>query len=309
MGQLAFATFEEYVNSMEVWRHRVVRGHTQAHPFLAKDDLLQEGLIALWVIYERYNTRLPAQELQRLGTSHMKLEVLCQRTRAGRFGASGTQRVSLTAREGRPSIQLPGADGTEEMYYAFRVAEIERVLTTTEIQVLKEVLEPGVRTLAALRALHRRARGDPHVAALAQATALPVGTVQSALARIRRVARYTLQGGNQPMVDETVVADPDTQPAVIPEPKARAATKPKARAATKPKARAATEPKKVWEPPTKFYAPGTKVEYLGGSKAANLSKGVTGVVMHVTFTHSSLRYGFRTGKRQTILPAETLRKA
>lgn len=373
--------FEQYAGEMQPVISGLARRYVRAHPFLGEQDLVQECLIGLWQVWDRYRARVTRDELGRLGTraAFNKLNETWRRTR---YRGQGQVQVVPMA-ESVQTVPDPSTADAEELMLTFAIAEMDRMLSGVDQRVLHEILFPGVRTLAVTRALlqEKRVLRDEYlsVEVLAESLTQDPQAIVAAWERIQVAARTWLRTNAGPRhaiveVDrkeapdmepsKTATNDPtaglpdpetlglgdDTPPAAPapaasatdtgakPSKKARATKEPSVKTASKSKPQApktdekkpkAKESKKAKAPikvsgkpaskPAKTpvvkvdkkhaLAIGTKVKYLGGSKAAWLKIGTEGVIKQHHGNTTGVRYAIAFPDKRTVLAGHLVAKA
>jgi ketosteroid isomerase-like protein len=77
--------FDTYAASMRVRAHALSNRAAHHHPFLGRQDLLQEALMALWSVWQRHSDK-PLAELQAMGHTAMVRSIQRQQRRTFRRG-------------------------------------------------------------------------------------------------------------------------------------------------------------------------------------------------------------------------------
>lgn len=348
----AFPTFEGYAGHMQPVIAGLARRYSRTpHPFLGQADLEQECLLGLWQVWTRYREQ-PADDLCRLGTRTAlnKLHDTWLRTQYRGHGEAHT--VSLDALPVDVEDLTAHADFAD-LYLMFALGEIERMLSEVDQAVLRELLLPGVRTLAVIRALLREKRGwrehGLDVASLSRSLERPPQAIEASWVRVQHAARgwfAQATGTSQPITgtgkevpmpkssldptqglpdaDALGLGDPEpagampftpVKEAAMPAaaikkvpPKKKAPSKAPSKGAKKAPAKAKPPmPKPAAakvvreEKPGVLLPVGTKVRYLGGSRASWLKPGAEGVIR-------SRQYEIKFPEKLTTLAARFIEK-
>ena len=186
MGAVTLS-LDEYFDRMRPWAARLASMPRRRHALLGRDDLMQEGLLALWEIWESHH-HLPPDELCRLGTTVMRRRMAGASGMAFRRGEKHATIVNVDD----PSVILRGGEPVDELLLRFGLHELERTLSGLDQAVFREVLAPGAKTLEAIRILWktkrqgRRKWSKIRSLALANALGEPIETVQQAWRNIER---------------------------------------------------------------------------------------------------------------------------
>lgn len=190
--------FGDLLNQMAPAVRRIARKKAVRHPLLSEDDLFQEGLSALWRVWEIHCQSKPMEDLCRIGFRAVANRLTSVRRKVFTRGEHLINWVDLDG-----SLSYTGSDGLREAVDALFVREaikaVDVTLSDIARTVLGEVLDPGEQTLKAVRKLWiNRARTttpwfriEPLV--YSSALGLPLPDVRKALREIRRefVARLS----------------------------------------------------------------------------------------------------------------------
>lgn len=189
--------------------HGVVGRYARAgHPCLGAEDLLQDAIEALLVVWRKLHGAKPLDELRRIGWTAAVNRI---RTRASRYrrGELSTATTSLDAPwtgEDGSAVEASVSDdrGVEDSYFWFGLEEMKSGLSGTAQAVLGELVEPGSVTCRETRRLTRRADGKAgnHARraerlAIAKGLRLPEAAVRDALAEVRASARKVFFAGKR----------------------------------------------------------------------------------------------------------------
>ena len=136
--------FESYVGVMRPWVRRITFKRARPHPFLSQDDLLQEAVLALWQVWQRYHRRKPQEELCRIGTKAI-VDKMVDRVRLVPFIERKWTRAPATVLG-----SLPDQGGVDDMLLADAVDRLEVQLSPDARLVLREVFRPSVGTLGGI---------------------------------------------------------------------------------------------------------------------------------------------------------------
>ena len=304
-------TFDDYYAHMRPYATSIAhaRSRGQTHPYLSERDLLQEGLIALWKVWQKHHRRKPWDDLCRIGTRAILCDVLNEIKRAGSYHEGAAVRISLDEpipqRHGTTTLAeiLPG-EGVQDLMLEFAMREADAVLTETDRHIYRELLAPSARTVLAFRTAWSRRLDVP---ALAESLRLPRREVRRRLDRVRAVVYqvvsangYNSVDGDQPqqgaqMKDSVMerpegpdFSPPDMPPPAVEEAKEVADVKVKKEKAVKVKKEKAVKVKKekavkalrglAAKLPIK---PGDVVRYIGGSRVDGLPMGKQGTVLRI----------------------------
>ena len=200
----AAVDFETYSERMSpIVKHTASR-RALSHPLLGYEDLVQEGLTALWRVWQEQRERLPFDQLCRVGTVAIRRrvrDVVCN------AHAPHTCVSALCMERAEPASyaelsdwRAAGPDDTAAMAFVqIALREAAQVLTELERDVLRDVLAPSARTVRALQTLWgqraKRVVADPHVgdaAALATLYGVPVDEIEQALEHVQTVLAAVL---------------------------------------------------------------------------------------------------------------------
>lgn len=190
--------FSDLLQEMEPAVRRIARKKAVRHPLLSEDDLFQEGLTALWRVWEIHCQSKPMEDLCRMG-----FRAVANRLTSVRrvIFKRGEQLINWVDFDG--SFEYTGPDGVREAVDALAVREAIKAVNSTLSDmartVLGEILDPGEQTIRAVRKLWiNRAktttpwfRIEPLV--YSAALGLPLPDVRKVLREIRRefVARLS----------------------------------------------------------------------------------------------------------------------
>lgn len=211
---------EKYLRRMMPMVRWVASRRATRHPYLGAEDLFQEGLIALMSVWRRHYPKTP-KDLTRLGWAAVLKTMWAVRRRAWSRGErDGPTHVDLespvTGSEDDDPLQLQdvvGADGVESVFFLFALDELERGLSDAGRLVLGELLDPGRRTLAAVRSAWSRKRSvgggnwwlRHRASVLADGTGLDAVTTCVALTEVRKKVRELFLIGEPPVGEYSIV--------------------------------------------------------------------------------------------------------
>jgi biotin operon repressor len=202
--------FERYVEHMRPYAKRIVSSHARSHPYLGEQDLLQEALEELWLIWSKFSTKLPFDDICKIGSVHMKHRMITcwQRSQTRKEGEA--RFVHLDA-------HVKGAEGT--LFHDITIAlhatpetgylvreEIEifcRKLSTDEGRVLRELLVPSEATLSNMKAVEaasksRRTLVSERNEAIGRTLGLTSAQVGKCWKRIQQVVGDFMAGSPSP---------------------------------------------------------------------------------------------------------------
>ena len=169
-------TWEEYLEKMRPWIRRLVGPRIRPHPYLGRDDLMQEGLTALWETWQKFRESKPDDDLCRLGTTIMRrrmADVSQHSQQRGEMssreirldhpmkvrGVSGPSNIRIEddwSSEGKHVMRAVSSarDGVDTALLGRKMTDLDAELTGTLAQrILREVLAPGDRTVETVRRL------------------------------------------------------------------------------------------------------------------------------------------------------------
>lgn len=209
---------EAYVSQVlpSIERGVVGRYARPGHPCLGAEDLLQDAIEALLVVWRKLHGVKPLDELRRIGWTAAVNRI---KTRASRYrrGESRTLTTSLDASwngEDGQAVEACVSDdrGVEDSYFWFGLEEMKAGLSSTALVVFGELVEPGAVTCRETLRLTRRADGKAgnHARraerlAIAKSLQLPEATVRDALAEVRASARKIFLSGKRRAVSYRIL--------------------------------------------------------------------------------------------------------
>jgi len=184
-----------YLERMRPVTERIATQRATNHPYLGREDLVQEGMMELCRVWRRHRY-LPEDDLYRVGLTAVLRRTIDQQQRSWSYGEGTSVWVDLDqplALSDDGSVltiaDTLDADGVEDSFFAFGLQELERTLSDSGRVVLGEILEPGKKTLRSVRRMwaSRGYRGWPAVrlCAFSDSLKLPVKDVRNALSEIR----------------------------------------------------------------------------------------------------------------------------
>lgn len=193
-------TFEEYLDRMispGTVLQRTIRKKVAAHPYLGEDDLLQDSLVALWQVWARHSKTKSVEDLCSMGFTAALRKVSSARKMAWARGEGLVNWVDLDATlfDGNRKMEERVADPLkhdERVFLRLAIQELDRVLSDVSKTVLGEILNPGTKTLQAVRRLwvNRESRNMPWYRVQAQVYAAGLGLTKKdiyrSLAEIRQ---------------------------------------------------------------------------------------------------------------------------
>lgn len=189
-------TWDEYLEKMGPWIRRLVRPRIRPHPYLGHDDLMQEGLTALWETWQTFHGDKPDDDLCRLGTTIMRRRMADASEKSQQRGEG---RVQMTPLDRDVKIRGAGSskvrseddwaddrhhvkrdissprDGVDTALLGRGMADLDAKLTGVAQRVLREVLAPGTRTVEIVRALWGTSNPRPWAAIRTRALAAGLG--------------------------------------------------------------------------------------------------------------------------------------
>ena len=173
------------------------------HPLLAQPDLFQDAMETLLRVWRQHYPKSP-EDLCRIGRVAVLRKLAAVRAHAySRGEGEVTAWVDLDQPlydgSGLRISDLLGADGIEDVFFWFGLDELERTLDDLGRAVLGELLDPGERTLRAIRQVWRRRAGvrgkggnwwaKYRAVVVARGLRVPPAAVGSALRRVRQGVR------------------------------------------------------------------------------------------------------------------------
>lgn len=193
MTQTVSLPFEAYADMMMPWVERIInRRQWPGHPFMSKDDLLQEALFALFQVYKSRTKRMSVKSLCLVGTH----AVFCRMLDVFRQSSNGGEipgKTIVHIREDRLGAVINNGNGTFRETDALervllRVA-IERVMDQEDDEgraLLSEMMNPDVGTVRSMRRRERvKWSFQPAVFAASAAAGLPRQRGTVVFARLR----------------------------------------------------------------------------------------------------------------------------
>lgn len=132
-------TLNKYLEVLSPHVAELAKVKERAHPFLGRDDLHQEGLIALWETWERHREK-PFEELKRIG-----------------FKSAWYRMVTVyrTTIKLLPYIPEEKRGYNDDGEFWFMCLDFRRYLTDTARRVFDEMLNPSDQTLQSFETLRR----------------------------------------------------------------------------------------------------------------------------------------------------------
>jgi hypothetical protein len=178
------------------------------HPLLAPEELERDGIEALLTTWNAYYPRSP-DDLARLGRRAVLNKFAGVRSHAmsrGERDVAAWVDLDLPlireAGEDAPKLsEILGAEGIEDVFFWFGLDELDRSLDDVARAVLGELLDPGVKTLRAVRRAWKARAGRAgnwwagcRAAALAAGAGVKGPEVTAALHRIRLATKKIFVG-------------------------------------------------------------------------------------------------------------------
>lgn len=189
--EVARPSFEDYLVEMSPAIQRVARKRSGNHPFLSQEDLFQEGMTALWRVWEVYCNRHPMDDLCKIGFVAARNQIASVRRRIFKSGESFINWVDIDG-----LLKYNDADGVKEvvdiLFVRQAIRAADSILSGMAKMVLGEILTPSEKTIQAVRKLwiNRQKinvpwfRVEPFV--YSEALDVPLPDVRRALREIRR---------------------------------------------------------------------------------------------------------------------------
>lgn len=207
-------TCSGYLRRMEPMARWAARRHEAPHPYLARDDLLSDAMEALCRVWRQHYEKSPG-DLCRIGRVAVLRRMWDARAHAWSRGegevAAWVDLDQALGEEGHPEgglrmSDILGADGIEDTFFWFALDELERNLDEVGRLVLGELLDPGQKTLRAIRRVWRKRAGKRgnwwakyRDEVVAKGLGLSRVKVKAALARLRKEATETFLSGEIPI--------------------------------------------------------------------------------------------------------------
>lgn len=73
---LSTHTFETFVSNMKPYLDRIVTSRERKHAYLGRDDMVQEGLTEMWLIWNKFSTTLPMLDMCKIASEHIRLRLI-----------------------------------------------------------------------------------------------------------------------------------------------------------------------------------------------------------------------------------------
>lgn len=200
-------TFETYLEHMKPYAERIVSGQVRSHPYMERDDLLQEAFEELWLIWRKFSQSLDFTHICKIGSIHMKNRVLTN------------YQHSISRKEGTAHFLYLDADvrapGSTKFHDITRLLEetpesglllrdtLERWpgLTPQDRNVLHELLLPSPRTLENICLVRQESKSRrTFVSMRNDAIGRTLGVTSAAVGkswkRLQEVADQVVNGGS-----------------------------------------------------------------------------------------------------------------
>jgi DNA-directed RNA polymerase specialized sigma24 family protein len=186
-----FPLFDEYEAAMRPIVLGLTRKSTRPHPYIGKDDLVQEALISLFDIWQRYRRTVPTpDDLKRMGSRAIRRRLTDAWRRTRWFGEGASVSVPLARTQRAPE---------DDVSTQLALLDLERQCPhERDRRVLQELVTPSFRTRSAAR------RGYRDAGAIAVALGWSSGEVLARMATLRGLIHRAIRPSPDALVPDAL---------------------------------------------------------------------------------------------------------